>query len=396
MNRQRICYTSQRMKKSYTTWVEVNTKHLAHNITEFRKLVGKEVLIAPTVKANAYGHGILEASKAFIAGGADWLCVHSVEEGVFLRINKIKAPILIIGYVPKSSLLSVVKHNLKITLYDLDRASLLQAIAQRNNQIVDVHLKLETGINRQGLLADELINLATKVQTYSHLNLEGVSSHLANVEDTDNPGFTNKQINLFEETITRLSSLGIKTSVNHLASSAGAMIYKQTRWQLIRPGISAYGYWPSLLIKNISEEKHLNLSLKTAFTWKALVAQVKSVNIGEKIGYGCTYEVKSPIKIAVIPVGYYEGFDRKAGASGYVLIRGTPCKVVGRVCMNNIMVDITHLSDVEPEEEVVLIGKQGEAEITPELFASWIDRIVYEIPTRVSVGINGSIPRIAI
>jgi len=384
------------MDGKHTTWVEIHTENLKGNIRELRGLVGNEVLLCPTVKANAYGHDAVIAGEAFLAGGADWLSVHSVEEAIKLRGAGITVPILIFGYVPMARLEDVITYDCRILLYDQERLEKLATLATAAKKEVFVHLKLETGINRQGISPDQLVTMAHYIQKTPHLTLEGVSSHFADIEDTTDSTFAMEQLSRFRETLALLEIHGVHVPIPHIANSAATMLYPETHFKLVRPGIASYGMWPAAITRQAAEEKGLIINLKTAFTWKALVAQVKTVPAGQTVGYGRTFRAEKDMQIAVVPVGYYEGYDRGAGLEGCVLIQETRCKIVGRVSMNNIMVDISHLSKVSPEEEVVLLGTQGAAEITPEEFADWTQRINYEIPTRISVGVDEYIPRIVV
>lgn len=375
------------------TWVEIKRNALVHNMQSFRRLVGDKVIISPCVKANAYGYGLVESAQIFLESGADWLSVDSIYEAVLLRESGVTTPIYIFGYVTLEQLPLVVEHACKLLVNNYETVRYLQELAEQANKKIDVHIKVETGNNRQGLSGKELLDFAQYITLQPNLRLEGVSTHFANIEDVPNHDFAELQRQRFEEAYQMLLENNIKIPIRHVANSAAAMMYPKTHYDMVRPGIASYGMWPSELFQKKYQEKFgERVQLQPALTWKTVIAQIKSVAAGETIGYGRTYVADRDMKIAIVPVGYYDGFDRKHSNVGHVLIRGQRAPVVGRVCMNITMVGVTDILDASLEDEVVLIGKQGEESITPEDFAEWIDTINYEVTTRI----RGDIPRIVI
>jgi len=362
------------------TWVEVSKEALKHNIGEFRKLVGSDVILCPCVKANAYGHGLVDAGKSFLEGGADWLAVNSLYEAVELREAGVDSPIYILGYVPLVDLEKVCELNLRIVVYDREIAQELGKIGKP----VRIHLKIETGNNRQGILMNDLLDFAKFVLGFGNIEIEGVATHFANIEDTTNHSYAEKQLDLFNEAIETLEAAGVDDKFKHCANSAATILFKETHFNMVRPGIAAYGMWPSkeTYISYLKDGGN-GFSLQPAFTWKTRVAQIKTIAAGEYIGYGCTYKTGSEARLAILPIGYYDGYDR--GVHGaYVLIRGKRAYVRGRVCMNIIMVDVSDIEGVELEDEVVLIGRDGEEFISAEDFGNFSGTINYEVTTRVN------------
>ncbi len=254
---------------------------------------------------------------------------------------------------------------------------------------VKVHLKLETGNNRQGVLARNLLEFAKHIKTFGNIELEGLATHFANIEDTTDHSYAEKQLARFSDAIKSLETIDIEIPIKHCANSAATILFKKTHFQMVRTGISNYGLWPSnetyvSYLKEVGD----GFELKPAFTWKAKIAQIKEIPAGELIGYGCTYKTTHETRLAIIPIGYYDGYDR--GVSGaHVLIHGKRAPLRGRVCMNIIMVDVSDIPEAKLEDEVVLIGRDGEEEVSAEMFAGWAGTINYEIPTRV----NERIPR---
>lgn len=366
------------------TWVEISKSALTHNIKTFRKIVGKGVLLAPTVKANAYGHGLVECSKAFLDAGAEYLCVNALYEAEALRNAGIKSPILIIGYTALSELENAAKLKLDMTVYNEET---LQALGEMG-KYVKVHLKIETGNHRQGVKLADLPKLIPLFRKYKNVKLTGVSTHFADIEDNLNQKYALHQLELFKKAIAMLEDEGFSPEYRHCANTAATLILPEAHFNFVRIGIGAYGLWPSEKTLKAAENADMKIELKPALSWKTVVVQVKNVEVGNLIGYGSTYEVKKKGKIAVLPVGYYDGFVRSLSNKGAVMIKGKPAPVVGRVCMNMIMVDVSHIPNVKLEDEVILIGEG----MTAEHMAELSDTINYEVTTRI----NERIPRIIV
>lgn len=379
---------------SELTWVEVSKDALRKNITQFRKIIGEDTIMCPCVKANAYGHGIVESSKVFLEAppgtgsstGADWLGVNAIYEAKALREAGIDAPIYILGYIPLDSLEEAADLNCRLVVYNKETIDELG----RLDKPVKVHLKAETGNNRQGILTENLVELAKYIQKFEKIKIEGLATHFANIEDTTDHSYAELQLQHFNETIKVLEDAGIQIPIKHCANSAATILFPETRFEMVRPGISCYGMWPSNeTYVSYAKEVSDGFELTPAFTWKTKIAQIKTVPPGEHIGYGCTYKTTHPTRLAILPVGYYDGYDR--GISGaHVLIHGKRAPVRGRVCMNIIMVEVTDIPEAKLEDDVVLMGRDGDEEISAEQFAQWAGTINYEVTTRV----NDRIPRI--
>jgi alanine racemase len=381
------------MKNSvHTTWVEVSKEALAANIRQFKKLVGPDVILCPCVKANAYGHGLVETSKVFIEAGADWLGVNAIYEARFLREAGVAAPIYVLGYVPLGDLEEAVDLDLRMVVYNKETVDKLGKISNEKNKKVRIHLKAETGNNRQGLLLEEIVPFAQYISKFPNIEIEGLATHFANIEDTTDHSYAKKQIEKFLKFDEELRAAGIKVNVKHCANSAATILFPETHFDMVRVGIACYGMWPSseTHVSYMQSATATDFALTPAFTWKSHIAQIKNVPEGEYIGYGCMYKTTRASKIAIIPVGYYDGYDRGLSGKAHVLICGKRAPLRGRVCMNIIMADVTDIADTKLEDEVILIGKDGDEDISVEQFAKWADTINYEATTRV----NERIPRI--
>ena len=377
----------------YTSWVEISRRALTNNVARFKSRLGPDVRLAAVVKSNAYGHGLVEASRVMIEAGADWLAVNSVEEAALLRDAGVQAPLLSLAYIPLAYLEEAVTLDLRLTVYNRETIDRLGTIAGRMKRRTRVHIKVETGTNRQGVRGEELVALAQAAGRHPHLILEGLSTHYANIEDVTEHQFAELQLSNFLEACRLLEAEGISVAVKHTACTAAALLFPQTFFNLARVGIGLYGLWPSKETRISALQAGIALNdLEPALTWKTRVAQIKTVPAGATIGYGCTDLATQDTRLAVLPVGYYEGYDRKLSSVGYVLIRGRRAPVRGRVCMNMIMADVTSIPGAALEDEAVLLGRQGEDLISAETLAGRIGTINYEVVARI----NPLLPRIVV
>lgn len=374
-------------------WVEVDAGALRNNLSEFRRRLGPGVALGAVVKSNAYGHGELEVASVAREADADWLCVNSLDEAVRLREADHDGLILILGYVARSRLEEVVVRDLRTVVYNLETLDGLEKLAARHQRRVPVHLKVETGTNRQGVVEAELPAFLERIRASEWLELEGLTTHFANIEDTTDHTFAESQIAAFQrfERLVRDGSGSVP--IRHTACSAAALLFTRTHLDLARVGISLYGLWPSReTYVSCLERGKPTLDLRPVMAWKSRVVQLKKVPEGGYVGYGCGYRTTRPTRIAVLPMGYHEGYDRGLSGMAHVLVGGKRALVLGRICMNMCMVDVTDIPDVGLEDEVVLLGRQGDESISAEQLASWCGTISYEIVSRI----HPSLPRILV
>lgn len=378
---------------SRLTWCEVSRSALVNNIKEFRKIVGDSCLLGPVVKANAYGHGLVLASKIFEFAKVDLLCVNDLWEADKLRSEGIMLPILCLGYIPPELSEDAVRLGVSLVVYDETCIKQIGKVSRKTGKEVDVFIKVETGTNRQGVRLKEAIYLAEVASRTEGIRLVGVSSHFADIEDTTDHTFARGQMQKFEDIINEIERRINRKMKASIANSAATILWTESHKDLVRIGISAYGMWPSKeTFISAALTRRDKINLVPALTWKTKIVQIKEVPTGEYIGYGRTYRTTHPTKIAVLPVGYYDGYDRKLSNNAYVLIKGMRAQVRGRVCMNMVMVDVTDIPDAKVGDEVVLLGRSGAEAVTAELMASWAQTINYEITTRI----NDSIPRVEV
>jgi alanine racemase len=386
------------MSQVDTSWVEIDREALAANARAFLGLCGAGTRLLAVVKANAYGHGLVESAKVFLQAGASWLGVNSLLEARTLREAGLRAPIYIMGHVlPETFPELVTLGDCRLVVY---RRDVLEALSREavkaGRPPVPVHLKLETGNNRQGVGPEEALGLAAAAKALPGVVLEGISSHYADIEDTTDHSFARQQLAAFIETDRVMRDAELGAPIRHFSNSAAAMLWPETRFELIRPGISLYGMWPSketyvsALVHGVRP-----LNLRPALTWKARIAQVKTVPAGQFVGYGRSFRTTHDSRIAVLPVGYYEGYDRSLGNSAGVLVEGRFAPVRGRVCMNMVMVDVTDIPEAREGGVAVLLGESrgpdgGVQRISAENLAEWAGTINYEVTTRI----NEQIPRV--
>jgi alanine racemase len=369
------------------SWIEIDRARLKSNLAEFRKLIRPSTALMVVVKANAYGHG-LEAAGSVIAEEADWLGVNCADEAMTLTRIGVTKPIAILGHTSLDRIADVVGGGYRQVVYRMDVANALSAAAAKLRTTAKVHLKIETGTNRQGVPIDELEDFVTTVKRMRDIEIEGAYTHFANIEDTLDPAFARAQVERFSQALGILKRLDVNPSQIHASATAGTLLYPDMDFNMVRVGVGAYGIWPSRETQIAARERGRQLSLAPILTWKTRVAQVKNIRAGDYVGYGLTYQARRAMQVVVLPVGYYDGYDRELSNSGRALIHGQHVPVIGRVAMNMTMLDVTD-AGAQVDEEVVLIGRQGDAEIRVEELAEKIGTISYEVVTRI----NPLIPR---
>lgn len=358
-------------------WAEINLDHIAHNIGLFRKQVGPVTKIMAVVKADGYGHGARKVAETALQAGASSLAVAFVDEAVDLRKAGIKAPIQILGYTDPSLFAKIIQYNLTPTIFGLDTAEQFSSQAREHKAVLPVHIKVDTGMGRVGLLPEEALEVITRVAFLDGLKIEGLFTHLAAAEESDK-SYTAEQLLLFNRILDGCLERGISFPLIHAANSAAALNHPTSRFNTIRLGLSMYGHYPAAEMQEIEPE------LKPALSFKSRVILVKKVPAGSAISYGCTYYTSRESLIATIPVGYADGYSRLLSNKGRVIIRGCRVPLVGAICMDQMMVDVTDVPGVRLGDEVVLYGRQGSEEIKVEEAAELIGTINYELLCAVS------------
>lgn len=369
------------------TWLEISKQNLVHNFNEFKNLIGDNVTLAPVIKGNAYGHGLVQTAKIFSDIGAEYLCVNTLDEVIKIRNKGITTPLLILGYVPKSDLKKAVRLNADLTVYNPDTLWNLG----RSKKPAKIHLKIETGSNRQGVLLKDLSDILDQIAKYQNIRLIGVSTQFANLERRLHPTFAFKQLERFEKALSIIEEkFGILPRYIHSSNTATTLAMPEARFNFVRVGTGCYGYWPSKKTRIRAKREGVNVDLKPALTWKAIVAQIKDVKKGSAIGYGATHKMAHSGQIAIVTTGYCDGYLSEMSNSGYVIIKGKRCKVLGKVNMNMIMVDVSHIKNLQPEDQVTLLGSHGKSKITLEHIQRWTGQVPGKILTAIDQDIKRS------
>lgn len=358
------------------TILEIDLHAIRHNFQKVRQLLAPSIQIMAVVKANAYGHGAIHVSKAVLSAGAHALGVALPEEGMELREAGLHAPIFVFSLALPEQARIFIEYNLIPTICHLETARAFAELGKRNNSLMPVMVKVDTGMGRIGLRPEETINFIKQIADLPGLKVQGVYTHLAKADSFDKT-YTHYQINQFQETLRQIKAAGIKLSWISAANSAAILELEEAHFNLVRPGIILYGLPPSSEIKP-------RVKLLPAMQFKTKIVFIKEVPAGTSIGYGGTYITPQRTFIATLPVGYADGYSRHLSNKAHVLIGGKRRKVVGTVCMDQVMVDVGPAGDVHIGEEVVLFGRQGEEEITVTELADLAGTINYELVCAIS------------
>jgi alanine racemase len=368
--------------------IEINKEALLNNFRVFQTKTGKSTVM-PVLKSNAYGHGLKECWSILKSAAPTWIAVNYISEAELLRNLGFKGRLLVVGPAVESGFAKADALELDLVAGNMD---LLKSWANRPGKC-RLHVKIETGMSRQGILPED-VDEAVAYFLAKKVSPTGICTHFANVEDVTDQSYALHQMSGFETAIAKFDAAGFKT-IRHAASSASSLIMESSLFDLSRVGISLYGVWPSKLTKVSYLQLNANVAmLQPVLSWKTEITTLKKVHVGQYIGYGCTFRANHEMDIAVLPVGYNEGYPRIAGEGpAYVLIRGERCPIVGRICMNMMMVDVTHTSkNLHVGDEVVLIGKSGEETVSAGDLANWSKTIHYEIFTKL----HPDIPRVIV
>jgi alanine racemase len=360
------------------TWAEVNLNNLAYNFRQIKKLVAPKTRVMVCVKADAYGHGLIPVSKKLVSCGVDYLGVASIDEGIKLREAGVKVPILILGLIMKKDIPPVFKYGLTVTVCDESLARALDNKARSLGKNVNVHIKVDTGMGRIGVSHLDAEDLVKRVHKLKRVNIEGIFTHFP-FADMDKR-FTSYQINLLKLLTHRLDKAGISIPLVHAANSMGIIGHKDSHFNMVRPGLVIYGLYP---------KKGLKVSFKPVLSLKSRVLFMKRLSKGHGVSYGHIYITKKAANIITLPIGYGDGYPRNLSNNAPVLIGGKRFKISGRICMDQIMVDVGGLK-ARIGDEVVLIGSQGRQKITAEELAE----LSYTIPYEIVCGLGSRVPRI--
>lgn len=371
-------------------WAEIDKSAIFHNVSVFYELIGKRILMA-VVKSNAYGHGLCEVANIISQKQKNrknflWFAVDNIDEALALRKNGIKNKILVLGYTLNSRLKEASEHKISLAVYNKETIIAAEKYLKKQQKL-DIHIKVETGTSRQGVFKKDILEFARFASKNKNINIEGIYTHYADAENPKSDFFW-KQLKEFKSAIGILEKNNIFIPIKHASCTAAAMFHPETYFDAVRVGIGIYGLYPSSFFR--LKFQKTEFFLKPALKLKVKIAQVKNIKKGTAVSYDMTEKVKKNSQIAVLPVGYFDGFGRGLSRKGEVLIKGKKCKILGVVCMNMTMVDTSGIKGIKPEDEAVLIGRQNNEMISVEDVAEKLNTINYE----VIAGINSGIKRI--
>lgn len=360
-----------------SVWAEINLDNLKFNMQQIRKKAKSKDIIA-VIKADAYGHGALDIAETLIDNGATSFAVAMVSEGIELRKGGFKCPIVILGYTSPGLIDDLLKYNIEQSVYTYEYAKIISEIAEKNNVQAKIHIAVDTGMGRIGFLPNnKSAETIYNISKLPNIVLEGIFSHFATA-DEKNKKYAYEQLNKFNLFYDRLSEKGIKINTRHIANSAAIMEMPESHFEAVRPGIILYGYYPS---KEVLKE---NLDLKTVLSLKACISHIKKLPSGEYISYGRKYKTDKESIIATLPIGYADGYTRLLFNKAKVIINGTVAPIVGNICMDQCMVDVTNVKDVKLGDEVILLGEDGDLKINADTIADSLGTINYEILCMIS------------
>jgi len=390
------------MTENRATFAEINLDSFRHNLHSIKSLIGPDVGTMAIIKADAYGHGAIQCAHAAIKEQVNYIGVGIIQEAIELRENGITSPILILGGIYPNEIEDLIKYNLSTSLSSSVIASAISKKAEQANKSVGVHIKIDTGMGRLGIQPEDFLSLLNNVITCKNLKIDGLFTHFSSADEED-PETTHHQISIFLNVLKKLRTTNFSKMTNeidhilfHSANTAGLLRFPESRFDLVRPGISLFGSFPSSTTASafdvLAKENKIT-KLRPVMNWKTKIIQIQTLRKGVPVSYGGRYVTKNEgTRIATIPVGYADGLSRRLSNNMELLVKETRVKQVGTICMDMCLIDITNLSDVTMGEEVVIFGTQGKGQIKVEELATKADTIPYEI----LCGIGKRVPRIYI
>lgn len=357
-------------------WIEIDRKAIKHNYGVFRGLIDKGTKMLGVVKSNAYGHNLTEFAKELEKLGVDYLAVDSAVEGLALRREGIKTPILILGHTLPEMFVKAIENNLEVAVSNFETLAELRKIKNK----VKIHVKVDTGMSRHGFVEADIKKVLAEIKRNNNITVTGLFTHFAMAKNPSFPTYTNLQIEKFNKWRDAFKQVGYKP-ICHAGATSGTLIFKESHFDMVRVGIGLYGIWPSRESEAFYKDK---INLQPVLSWRTLIAEIKKIPKGTKIGYDCTEVLGRDSVVAVCPVGYWHGLPRALSSIGHVIVNGKKCKILGRVCMDIIMIDVTGAGKLKVGDEVTIIGCDGKPEISVDNIATLLDMSSYELVTRIN------------
>ena len=369
------------------TWAEINLDAAEHNIRAIREITDPNAKIMAVVKADGYGNGYYETAKTFLENGADMLAVALLQEGIQLRRSGIAAPVLILGTCLPDMLEGLIDYDITPNVYSYDTAEKISELAGQKGKTVKIHIKLDTGMSRIGYLVNEdtytrVTDEILKISELANIEIEGIFSHFSTSDEADG-AYTRRQLERFMSVCDGLEERGLKIPLRHIANSAGIMMYPEAHLDMVRPGVILYGMYPS------DEVDKSRLPLKPVMTLKSVITNIKTAEPGRGVSYGKEFVTIAPTRIATVAAGYADGYLRGIARNGFIMVNGEKAPIIGRICMDQCMIDVTNVHNINIGDEVILFGEEG---VTIDDIARQLHTINYE----VSCGIARRVPRVYI
>ncbi len=368
----------------HRTWANVHLDALDHNIRRLQSYLSDGCRLMGVVKADAYGHGAVAVARRMAACGVDYFAVSNLDEAIELRRADITRPILLLSYTPPCEAARLAKYNVTQTVASKEHGEALAAAAVQAGVEITVHIKVDTGMSRVGFVCHDAENasaVAAEIVAVSRLNglkAEGIFTHFTSAEEPEDDGFTREQFARFTAVIAEAQALGVSFALRHCCNSAALVRYPEMHLDMVRPGIIQYGYYPAEWLRELLPDMRQMMELKTA------VSQVKELPAGTPMSYNRTYAADRVTRVATVPIGYADGYARSMSNTAYMLVNGQPAPVVGRVCMDQCLLDVTDIEGVTVGTEATAFGMDGDAFLPIEQVARWADTINYEIVCRLS------------
>lgn len=380
-------------RETSLSWIEIDAEAFRHNLSVFRRRLPSGSRLLLVVKANAYGHGLAPITQLASREAVDQLGVHSIEEAATVRAEGWRGPVLLMGPLHHLRVDALLDLQLEPTITELHVLDHLESAAVRRGITVPCHLKLETGTHRQGVMEEDVPSFLDRFRTARAVRLHGLSTHFANIEDTTDHRYAEEQLSRFRSLVASIESSGFSGLTLHTACTAALLTLPATCFDLVRLGIGAYGLWPSReTLASTRTGSGEAVQLRPVLTWKCRIGSLKWTPAGAYVGYGCSYRAVRRTRLAILPIGYADGYDRALSDLAHVILRGQRAPVLGRICMNITLVDASDAPEVALEDPVTLLGREGSERVDAERLAAWADTIPYEVVSRLSPGL----PRIVV
>ena len=356
------------------TWAEVSLEAVKNNLRQIKNFIGGAVKMMAVVKADGYGHGAIQIAKGALSAGADYLAVAILDEAMELRNAGITHPLLVLGHTPERSIRAAIINHIALSVASMDMLDGIISEAKQLQIEAVIHLKIDTGMSRFGITSqNEAVQIALKAAASRHISLEGIFTHFANADNRDDLAYTLHQFERFKSVFGKISDAGIEIPFKHCCNSAGAMNFPQMHLDMVRIGIAMYGLYPDASLKAHP------IKLRQALSVKTKISMVKKVPANQSVGYGCTWTAPCESLLATLPIGYADGFSRLLSNRVNLLIKGTKAPIAGRVCMDQIILDVTAIDDCQPGDTVDIFGNDGPAFQSVDDVAAIIGTINYEV-----------------